>query len=376
MKSWAGKSSGKPSLVRRVHEWLGSATRRSHSAASRALVARKEADVLAADERLFEAIDVLSAANRLQRDAENEVLLVRLRHRAFARLRPSRPTTPWPPTVADPFPDVTQRPPEVVCEQLTPELVGGALLHHGCLLVRGLIPESQVASLIDDTDRAFEARMAHSSGAPVSETSPWFVPLDPDPGHPRLDDTLRQFHIEAGAVLAAESPRTLFELIDAYEQNRLIETIRGYLGERPAISLNKCVLRHTAFRESTANPTWHQNGAFLGSDVRAIDAWLSLSHCGGDTNAPGLEILPRRMHEILETGQGFQNAVTRAQVMAAAANTPIVRPSFAPGDGLVFDERFLHRTGVVLGMTAERRAIETWFFAPSSFPRTYIPLAL
>jgi hypothetical protein len=366
---------GRRSLIRRLRGWRLSGIG-AHSTGNRARAARNESRALAAEDRLFEAIELLSAANRLCRDAENEALLVRLRHRAFARLRRSPLTTSWPPIVADPFPDVTGRPPEIMCVQLTPEVLGGALLHHGCLLVRGLISRSQVPQLIDDTDRAFEGRRAHSSGASVSETSPWFVPLDPDPGYTRLDDTLRQFHIEAGAVLAAESPRTLFDIIDAYEQNGLIGAIDGHLGERPTISLNKCVLRHTAFCESTANPTWHQDGAFLGEGVRAIDAWLSLSHCGGDTDAPGLEIVPRRVSEILETGQGFQNAVTRAQVVTAAGDTPIVRPLFAPGDGLLFDERFLHRTGFVPGMTGERRAIETWFFAPSSFPRTYIPIAL
>jgi hypothetical protein len=375
MRHSASRSPGRRSLIGRLRVWRPPAMR-ARRARSRAQAARQESRALAANDRLFEAIELLSAANRPCRDAENEVLLVRLRHRAFAQLRRSPPTTSWPPIVADPFPDVTGRPPEIMCAQLTPEVLGGALLHHGCLLVRGLISSSQVPRLIDDTDRAFEGRRAHSSGASVSETSPWFVPLDPDPGYARLDDTLRQFHIEAGAVLAAESPRTLFDIIDAYEGNGLIGAINGYLGERPAISLNKCVLRHTAFRESAANPTWHQDGAFLGEGVRAIDAWLSLSHCGGDTNAPGLEILPRRMAEILETGQGFQNAVTRAQVVTAAGDTPIVRPLFGPGDGLLFDERFLHRTGFVPGMTGERRAIETWFFAPSSFPRTYIPIAL
>ena len=59
-----------------------------------------------------------------------------------------------------------------------------------------------------------------------------------------------------------------------------------------------------------------------------------------------------------------------------AGDTAITRPLFAPGDGLLFDERFLHRTGIDPDMKGERRAIETWFFAPSSFPNAYIPIAL
>ena len=136
-------------------------------------------------------------------------------------------------------------------------------MHHGCLLVRGLLPESQAMELIEDTDRSFQAREADAIPESLAESRPWFVPFDPDPGYPPLNDKLRQFHIDAGAVLAAESPRSLFHLIEAFERNGLIEAIRGYLGERPVISLNKCVLRHTGFL-GQGSPTWHQDGAFLG----------------------------------------------------------------------------------------------------------------
>jgi hypothetical protein len=342
----------------------------------RSAAARKKARALAAHNRHFEAIALLNAANRSSPDEETEALLVRLRHQAFAQVSRSLTTTTWPPELPDPFPGVTGRPPEIEPAQLTADVLGGALLHHGCLLVRGLVSESQAMDLVEDTDRSFQARGVDGIQEPAATTRPWFVPFDPDPGYPTLNDGLRQFHIAAGAVLAAESPRSLFHIIEAYEENHVIDAIEGYLGERPAISLNKCVLRHTAFLEPS-NPTWHQDGAFLGAGVRSVDAWLSLSHCGGDSDTPGLEILPRRLHQILDTGQEVHvNAVTRAQVDAVTGNTPIMRPLFAPGDGLLFDERFLHRTGIDPGMRGERRAIETWFFAPSSFPSAYIPIAL
>jgi hypothetical protein len=53
--------------------------------------------------------------------------------------------------------------------------------------------------------------------------------------------------------------------------------------------------------------------------------------CGGDTNVPRHEILSRRVHEILETGQEFPaNSGTRAQVEAVAGKTPITRPLLQP----------------------------------------------
>ena len=63
--------------------------------------------------------------------------------------------------------------------------------------------------------------------------------------------------------------------------------IAGYLGERPALSVKKWTLRRVPIDTSA---DWHQDGAFLGSGIRTINMWLSLSQCGAD--APGLDIVP------------------------------------------------------------------------------------
>jgi len=57
-----------------------------------------------------------------------------------------------------------------------------------------------------------------------------------------------------------------------------------------------------------------------------------------------------------------------------AAGTPVARPVFGPGDALLFDHLLLHRTAVSPGMTRDRYAIESWFFAPSAFPVGQLPL--
>ena len=59
-----------------------------------------------------------------------------------------------------------------------------------------------------------------------------------------------------------------------------------------------------------------------------------------------------------------------------AGPADVVRPRFAAGDALLFDHLFLHRTAVGEHMTRERHAMETWFFAPSAYPKGQIPLAL
>jgi len=46
------------------------------------------------------------------------------------------------------------------------------------------------------------------------------------------------------------------------------------------------------------------------------------------------------------------------------------------GDAILFDDMNLHRTAVTPEMTEERYAIESWFFAPSHFPDTQIPVVV
>jgi hypothetical protein len=59
----------------------------------------------------------------------------------------------------------------------------------------------------------------------------------------------------------------------------------------------------------------------------------------------------------------------------AAGELPILRPVFEPGDALLFDELFLHKTASDPRMRRPRYAIESWFFGASAFPENYVPLA-
>ncbi|MDZ7732610.1 MAG: hypothetical protein U5R31_05365 [Acidimicrobiia bacterium] len=83
------------------------------------------------------------------------------------------------------------------------------------------------------------------------------------------------------------------------------------------------------------------------------------------------------MIDLLETGGDgawVNNAISPYYVKEHFGDE-ILRPAFEPGDALFFDERFLHKTGSSRGMSRPRHAVETWFFAPSSFPRNYRPFA-
>jgi hypothetical protein len=58
------------------------------------------------------------------------------------------------------------------------------------------------------------------------------------------------------------------------------------------------------------------------------------------------------------------------------ADAPVIRPIFEPGDALLFDELFLHKTGSDPATPNPRFAIENWFFGGSGFPSEYAPLAV
>jgi hypothetical protein len=120
---------------------------------------------------------------------------------------------------------------------------------------------------------------------------------------------------------------------------------------------------------------WHQDGKFLGQ-VRALNLWLALSDCGRD--APGLDLVPRRLdeHVAVNTDDAMMlNQVSQRTAEEAAGELPILRPIFRPGDALLFDDLFLHKTASDASMRRPRYAIESWFFAPSGFPADYVPLA-
>jgi hypothetical protein len=160
-------------------------------------------------------------------------------------------------------------------------------------------------------------------------------------------------------------------MLNAFEQSGLVSLIEGYLGERPLISADKSTLRKA---EPHIAGAWHQDGAFMG-EVRAMNVWLSLSRCGDES--PGLDIVPRRLDDFVQSGtEGTYLDIQVSQAMAekAAGEYGIARPIFEPGDALLFDDRFLHQTGSDPAMPKPRYAIESWFFGPSAFPGDYVPI--
>ncbi len=315
---------------------------------------------------LFE-IDRLTAENRAARAPAREKRLVQLRHAAGMRLVAGATSS-----VAFAAPDAAALPrfdgglPEIAAADLTPALLRAGILRDGCLLVRGLVGRDAALRFADLIDASFREREQAQAGLPSS--AGLYDEFEPDA---RFEMESRDWVQQGGGVLATDAPELAFELLELFAGGGVPELVAGYLGERPLLSVHKTTLRKA---EPKLGGSWHQDGAFMG-DVRALNLWLSLSRCGDV--APGLDVVPRRLDEVvIETDRMLYVDEGRQTAERAAGDVPIVRPVFEPGDALFFDELFLHQTGSDPSMRDTRYAIESWFFGASGFPTEYAPIAV
>jgi hypothetical protein len=333
--------------------------------------ALQHAEALVADGRSLDAIEALRVANLEAADPALERRLVQVRHAAFEHLEQRSAFEQWPVPVADLDTGGPPRIPEVTRAELDGEVVRRNILSHGSILVRGVLDADQVSTFVAGIDRAFVARDEVSAAGPTKDRSQsWFAALPLPAAEAR--SLGRHWVAGAGGVLGADSPKLLFRLLETYSEVGLRQVVADYLGERPVLSANKCTLRRVPL---TASTDWHQDGAFLGRGIRALNIWVALTDCG--VVAPGMDLLPRRFDHIVETGTGgaiFDWAVGPDVVERLAVDSPVVRPHFRAGDALLFDDMFLHRTAIERTMTSPRYAIESWFFAPTSYPTGQVPL--
>lgn len=295
----------------------------------------------------------LTQANRIERSTARERALLLARHDlALQRLQDPGPLLPADPSTA-PF-ELEDGLPVVQSSQLDACVARAAIMRYGSLLVRNLLPLSDVGQLVAVIDSVFGAFDAGDSD------DAWFSPF---PGRDESVDATRAWLRTKGGILTGDSPRATFEVAEIFTAAGIARLAEDYLGQAPILSLDKWTIRRGTFESGIE---WHQDGAFLGEQVSALNVWLALSACG--TDAPSLDVIPRRLDEIVSTGTegaSYNWSVAEDVVIRVAGPAGWRRPCFGPGDALLFDDKLLHRTGGNAAMPLRRYAIETWFFAPS-----------
>lgn len=325
------------------------------------------ADALLNQGDVTAAIDLLSDAARPAEAYDLERRLIEIRHAGCARTPADEVPAEWPPLVPDLFEG--QDVPEIERAELTAERLSSALLHHGSLLVRNVLDADTAALIRDDTDRALEAAAARREAPSPKPTSSWFQPYDP-PGSDLA--VARAWQVDSGSVSIADAPRVAVHLFDALHATGIVPVISEHFGEPAVLTGRKTIVR----RVPPDSPfEWHQDGQFLGDDLRVVNAWIPVTPCG--TDAPGLAIVPRRLDSILATGGdglAFDWTVTADNVDDFTGGAPVVFPEFDAGDALFFDDWLLHATGTRPGMTAARYGIEAWFFASSHAVDRWLPI--
>jgi hypothetical protein len=332
------------------------------------------------EKAIVKRIDELTASNRRSPDPAVERELLRLRHRAFAQLKTGGSAGTASPNGRAEL-EIVDGIPVIDGNHAGAGMVRAAIERHGSVRIRGLLPAEEVERLKRGIDATFDASGAYGEakergdldGFERSGAAAYFHPFKPLPGY-----TLgggRNWNRNDTSIWAADSPRVMFELVEAFDRHGISRLTEDYLGERPAISMNKTMLRRVP--PSGGGADWHQDGAFLGDDIRSLNVWLALTPCGRD--APGMDVVGRRLEEIVPTGgegANFNWSVAPEEAERAAGEAGVVRPEFEAGDALLFDHLMLHRTASEPTMTKPRYAIETWFFAPSAYPAKQVPLVL
>ena len=342
------------------------------------------AGVLAEAERLgsvgdwTSALALMAEGNSRHPVPELERELVNMRIKAFRESTWPAPDTAWPP-VHSPLPAASDRFPEIAFAELNVATLRSGILGNGGLIVRDLMDRDTVSEMRNNIDRTLVCRQGSAEEQIGLDPQSWYSRSDQIKGGPA------QFFApggvnptESASVWAVDSPRTASRLIQFYNRVQLPTLLHEYFLEPATLSVKKWVLRRVA-PDNGGQAGWHQDGRFLGDGIRTVNLWIALTDCGGDADAPGMDIIRGCNKTIYETGTHgapFDWTVGQGLVDELSKESPVLCPRFNAGDALFFDHYNLHRTGYGTAHTQNRYALEAWFFAASTAPAKQIPVFL
>jgi hypothetical protein len=281
------------------------------------------------------------------------------------------PRSRLPADTVDPFPTTVDRPPEIGAGELDVELLRGALLHHGCVLVHDFFSTDHIQRLRDDIDQLVAGYQRWVDSGQEVSTPPWYEPFES--AEIPVGPAKRIMGGNLGTWYGPDSPRGLLHVLDAFADAGLPELVADYLDEPACFALEKTALRRVP---NTVPPAWHQDGFAFGTDTGLLNVWVTLSDCGVD--APSLGLIPTRVREIFRAKPDAPIPwdLDHDEVLSRVGGVPFVELVLRPGDALIFDEMLLHGTVVDTGMPKPRYCTDAWFFPVSEFRQEgYLPFA-
>lgn len=277
---------------------------------------------------------------------------------------------PWP---------VSSGIPEIPGRDFNDPALRSAMATAGCLIVRGYFDSREIAAYRDVIDRVMELTESTEESRRHSQANPDVFQNPPSNltdllPEPKLGNA-RSFNRKGGSALCVESAGVCEHLLEFFERTGVREIVLNYLGEQPCLAARKWVLRRP--KTPIGPDGWHQDGAFMGAGINSLNMWIPVSRCGGDSGAPSMDVVSKRLRHIVgaDTGDGiFEWSVGEKSLAGVLADADIVTPQFEPGDVFFFDHFLIHRTQHADQFTAPRYAIETWFFGEKNFPANQVPL--
>ena len=227
----------------------------------------------------------------------------------------SLPSNPCPPLCEDPFPSTLGKIPEIDCKNLEIDKLAGAIRHHGALIVRNMVStefseqtRNHIDKVMSDAGDYFNRYMKASprlrrqqarTNTDIRDSSIWFLPFPKM--HQQVDPKTIHMMLLTGAVWTFLSPKVAYEIMSCFSRLGLKDLLTQYFEEQPCVSFLKSTLRRV---EPLENPSdWHQDGAFMGSNIKSINLWIALTDCGEGTSSPGMEIVPKRLDDVLPGGK-------------------------------------------------------------------------
>ena len=246
--------------------------------------------------------------------------------------------------------------PQCEIAALQPSFVRSGIASHGSLVVHNAIDSDVVAELVDGVESALSAdadSRFEFGGLRGLVAREWVGSTD--------------------SVLLCDVPGMMEKVLRKYRAAGLFDLAADVLGCAPVLSAKKCTLRRVP---ADSNGQWHQDGAFLGAGIGALNYWLALTDCG--EHAPTIDIVPKRIDHIVETGSAgalFDWSVGESVAIDIAGPQGVTRTHFEAGDMILFDEMMLHKTATSPTMSSPRYAIEFWVFHPATFPAGDVALA-